>query len=436
MYLNTTVPAAQGWLEFIKALGGAESMNSPWVDDHYRKRLDGALRSKHLSSKQRETLVRLDEDWAIRGQTLATRMNKASRAGRLAQLLSKPFEEATRADLQAYLGDIATRCKPHTLAGTKIFLKSFYKDLLAPESDDHPAVVRWIKLQNPLKLRKLPRDLLTVDEILRMAGTTAHPRDRAIITVTYETAGRRGEIASLRVGDIVYDNLPGARVVLRGKTEERLVRIIHSLPDLQQWLNIHPEKAKPEAPLFVSWQSTNHYGPIGPQGIQEVIQQAARAAGITKRVYPHLLRHSRIAEWKRMDIGESKIKQLSGWDPDSAMLGVYGALTSDDADRTLLEKAGVVLAESAQPATLRLVTCKRCATSNAATIDYCTKCFAPLREKELLELEEHERTLEETLPELMELLRIPAVQKALKEHRKAARSRSTKEQPTNENAAT
>jgi len=88
---------------------------------------------------------------------------------------------------------------------------------------------------------KLPEELLTEEEIKRMIEVANHPRDKAIIAVLYDTGTRIGEMGSLKIKHIVFDQY-GAILTVNGKTGMRRVRIIFSVPYLASWLDIHPQK--------------------------------------------------------------------------------------------------------------------------------------------------------------------------------------------------
>ncbi len=53
---------------------------------------------------------------------------------------------------------------------------------------------------------------------------------------------------NVRIKDIMFDN-KGAKVILRGKTVERVTRVIAYVSLLKQWLTVHPFKHEPNAHL-------------------------------------------------------------------------------------------------------------------------------------------------------------------------------------------
>jgi site-specific recombinase XerD len=79
-----------------------------------------------------------------------------------------------------------------------------------------------------------------------------------------------------------------------GKTGERLVPI----PRLSRRLQKYVDRGRPREVvsdrIFISLKRRpgGDYGPLTPSGVEQLLQDLRQRAGITKRVYPHLLRHS------------------------------------------------------------------------------------------------------------------------------------------------
>jgi integrase/recombinase XerD len=99
--------------------------------------------------------------------------------------------------------------------------------------------IKWIKISMKMNASKLPEELLTEEEIKRMIEVANHPRDKVIIAVLYDTGTCIGEMGSLKIKHIVFDQYV-AILTVNGKTGMRRVRIIFSVPYLASWLDIHP----------------------------------------------------------------------------------------------------------------------------------------------------------------------------------------------------
>ncbi len=63
-----------------------------------------------------------------------------------------------------------------------------------------------------------------------------------------ESGARIGEIGNLTLGQIKIDE-SGTVLNVSGKTGRRRLRIISATPHLLKWLDCHPDKENPYAPL-------------------------------------------------------------------------------------------------------------------------------------------------------------------------------------------
>ena len=76
-----------------------------------------------------------------------------------------------------------------------------------------------------------------------------------MISVGFEGGFRASELLLTNVDSVHFDE-KGAVVRVHGKTGERSVRLISSAPLLSQYLETHPLRDYPQAPLWVN-ESTN-----------------------------------------------------------------------------------------------------------------------------------------------------------------------------------
>src|SRR3990170_1809035 len=97
----------------------------------------------------------------------------------------------------------------------------------------------------------LPEEILTEDDIKKLVESANNLRDKAFILVLYESGCRIGEILSLRIRNVQFDDY-GAALIVNGKTGDRRVRIILSAPKLASWIEYHPLKKNTDAPLWVN----------------------------------------------------------------------------------------------------------------------------------------------------------------------------------------
>lgn len=150
----------------------------------------------------------------------------------------------------------------------------------------HTLEVPWSGAEIPYA--KVPEKLpcvLSPEEVEQFFGAIALPRHRAVLMLCYGSGLRISEACGLRVDDI--DSKRMLIHVREGKGgKDRFTVLSHRLLIvLREYWKI--ERSRPW--LFPTARPDEH---IHPAAIQQICRDAARIAGIPKRVTPHLLRHS------------------------------------------------------------------------------------------------------------------------------------------------
>lgn len=322
---------------------------------------------------------------------------------KLSRLLGKPFRQATKDDMVRIVSIIGKEgTAEDTKRSEKECIKRFYKWLKNDEEEGYPVEVRWIKSSRKNNHRVLPTGLLTEDEVKKMAEACQNPRDRALILLLYETGTRVGEILSLRVGDIQFDDY-GAIMIVNGKTGPRRVRAIFAAKALSEWLNHHPSRENPELPVWTTFERTGSIEPLEYYAFRKMLHGTARRVGITKRVNPHSFRHARASNLANV-LTEAQMKEYLGWVGDSRMAATYVHLSGRNIDNALLKLNGIKTeAEVDQEEhPLKIQRCTRCDEVNPPTNRFCSKCGVPLNLKTAIELENERRATDEIMNVLFE----------------------------------
>jgi site-specific recombinase XerD len=147
--------------------------------------------------------------------------------------------------------------------------------------------------RDDMPMPKVPRRLPTVlsqDEVARMIECADNDHHRTILMTLYATGMRRTELCRLKVGDIDTERmLIHIREGKGGKDRD-----VPLSPKLLEQLRAYwrSRKQKPRSWLFPSVQQRRANLPIDGKTVWHACRNAARRAGITKRVHPHTLRHS------------------------------------------------------------------------------------------------------------------------------------------------
>ena len=169
-------------------------------------------------------------------------------------------------------------------------LRSFFKYLQKIHKvEDNP----FKQFKNPKSDKKLP-EFLTYDEIDKMLNCLDEEdplqlRNKTIISLLYACGLRLAEVASLRLEDIDL-NERYVRVIGKGN-KERLVPFYEECGSiLQRYLiNARPLWLKNDIQqVFINQKGR----PLSNRYIQIIVEETGIKAGLSKKVHPHMIRHS------------------------------------------------------------------------------------------------------------------------------------------------
>lgn len=252
------------------------------------------------------------------------------------ELLNLPFEKAKKPELEALMAKIESSSYAEwTKHDFKIAIKKFWKWLKQCE-EGYPPEVRWLKATLKHHQKKLPDEILTPDEIKRLIGAARTVRDKALISVLYESGCRIGELMGLKIKHVQFND-HGAVIHVFGKTGSRRVLLIDSVPHISTWLGVHPSREIPESPL---WVDNIRNGLLHYESIAKIIRVAAKKANVSKRVNPHSFRHARATHLAKV-FTEAQMKEYFGWVQSSDMANVYVHLSGRDVDEAILAMHGI-----------------------------------------------------------------------------------------------
>jgi len=159
------------------------------------------------------------------------------------------------------------------------------------------------ELPKSKQVRRLPK-ALTVAEIVSMIEAAYHEgnpisiRDRALLELLYGTGGRISEIVNLDLSDVHYfahDEVQVETLKLLGKGgKERIVPLgSFASAALQEYLPrtrpmLAANSGKRTEALFLNQKGTR----LSRQSAWQFVLNAAKAAGVSGKVSPHVFRHS------------------------------------------------------------------------------------------------------------------------------------------------
>jgi integrase/recombinase XerD len=239
----------------------------------------------HLSAATPGTLrERFVQDMTVRGFTDKTRHDYIRTVAGFAAFLERSPNSATAEDIRRFQIHQSERgMNAPAMNSTVAALRFFFN-----HTADRPDLARkLIRLRYP---RKLP-NVLSPDEAARLIAATTCLKHRAALCVAYGAGLRVAEVASLKVGDIDSERM--LIRVERGKGG----RCRHALlsPDLLALLRAWWQQGRRDGVMLpAGWlfPGQDPAKPITTRQLSRVVEAAAQAAGLTKHVSPHTLRHS------------------------------------------------------------------------------------------------------------------------------------------------
>ena len=159
------------------------------------------------------------------------------------------------------------------------FAIKFYLNTIKKDSLEIQEVLN--NLPNVKREKKLPI-ILSKEEIGRLISVTKNINHRLIIQIGYSAGLRISEIINLKWPDIDFDRNLIHLKSAKGK-KDRIVMLSQKAKD--SLLNLTINK---QGYIFL----TNRCGKYTQRTIQKIIENAAKKAGIRKKITPHTLRHS------------------------------------------------------------------------------------------------------------------------------------------------
>ncbi len=288
-------------------------------------------------------------------------------------IIGKDFDKVDKKDAERLVSIIQQK---NWSPWTKCLYKTMFKRLIkgVKKTEDYPEEVKWIKAKVKLTETKLPAegDLFTEEDVKRIIETANHPRDKALISLLYESGCRIGEIASMDIKNVDFDEI-GCLITITGKTGSRKIRIIASTPFLAAWINMHPLRQDRNSPLWINYGWKNQNKSLKYKTHRTLIERLVKKAGIKKRANPHMFRHSR-ATFMAHHLTEFQMNQYFGWVQGSGMPATYIHMSGKDLDESIKKLNGMKAETKETESLLKPMRCPRCEKTNSAISKFCSRC--------------------------------------------------------------
>lgn len=176
------------------------------------------------------------------------------------------------AEIVIYLGKYK---EANTLSSNLSAIKMFYEKCLNQ-------ICKFDKIERPRKSKKLPI-VLSQDEIQRMFDVCENQKHKTLLALLYSCGLRVGEVINLKWANIDRSRMIINIIAGKGNKDRQVMLSPPLIPLLENYY-----KKYRSVEFIFNGQNTLQYS---QRSVLEVIKHLAVKAGISKRVYTHLIRH-------------------------------------------------------------------------------------------------------------------------------------------------
>lgn len=288
----------------------------------------------------RKTIVELEKDipekieWYLSSKKLEGLSDMTLESYKIeldmfARTFSKSVVQITTADIRLYLGK-KTYLKSSTVSTKLSVLKSFFGWLVREE-----VLLRdpTAKIRLPKKEQRLPKGL-SIEELEKVRESCETLRRRALIEVFYSTGCRLAELAAMNKSDVNYQAM-NMKVIGKGNKERIVYLSFKAIYHLKKYLNSREDDVQA---LFVTERKPHRR--MGHRAIQREIDKVEDVAKISKKLTPHVMRHTFATLSTDAGIDLADLQHLMGHSNPSTTL-IYSNV-SEERKQTAFKKYHVM----------------------------------------------------------------------------------------------
>ncbi len=155
-------------------------------------------------------------------------------------------------------------------------IKFYYEKVLGKDKIKY-------SIERPKKSNTLP-NVLSVTEVRRIIDNTHNIKHRCIISLLYSAGLRRSELINLKLDSILSEQMQIKITNSKGKKDRYVGLSVHLLQLLRKYfLEFKPKD------WLLEGRNNERYSATS---VLNVVKNSAKRAGISRRVTPHMLRHS------------------------------------------------------------------------------------------------------------------------------------------------
>jgi site-specific recombinase XerD len=209
-----------------------------------------------------------------------------------------------------------------------------------------PSAIEQVRCIEAIPFKKTDEalvDYLNRDELQALldapdGATRSGTRDRAMLHICFAAGLRVSELIGLQLGDLQTSPQTSIRVRGKGRRERVLPLWKETAKVLRAWIAVRPQTASPE--LFLNAQGTS----MTRSGFEYILAKHVKAASVvrptiaSKRVSPHVLRHTCAMHTLQ---ATHDIRKVSLWLGHASVKSTEVYLRADPTDKLEALEAGI-----------------------------------------------------------------------------------------------
>ena len=147
--------------------------------------------SNRISVRNKELILKFLDYCKAEGLSNMRVEHYARILKKIGEVFPKAFDEATKEDIIELVRKIeARKLSEWTRHDYRTTLKKFFKWLRG--SDSYPEEVKWLKVKTPKSNNIIPTEILSEQDIKKLIRVADNPRDKAFVSVLFESGCRIG----------------------------------------------------------------------------------------------------------------------------------------------------------------------------------------------------------------------------------------------------
>lgn len=238
----------------------------------------------------------------------------------------KSLKDATEQNLMNFLGQIKKPASRDTYAN---HITPFYRYIYKTPKNSRPPNMEWFEFSTQREKRKhinpnLKEELLISNKEIQQMLNYGHDRYGQLPAIweTYYLSGiRPSELQKMKIKDVTTNQNGNILITITdSKTIPRQIPLPQTPYKLLEYIENHPEKNNPDAPLWFSLKNTAKITPLSMDGIRDRFTKMKERIQIKKTLLIKSFRKTRATIVFTEDkLNDKDIGKIFGWTPKTVI---------------------------------------------------------------------------------------------------------------------